>query len=81
MCSSICLTLLVKDLSHPSLSLSLSLRVLPVLSLSLPVSVSLCLSLSDLSDFILTSYFFFFSLWLLPGLNYFHLLLLYHIFC
>ena len=48
MCSSICLTLLVKDLSHPSLSLSLSLRVLPVLSLSLslPVSVSLCLSVS-----------------------------------
>ena len=62
---------------HPSLSLSLSL---PVLSLCLPVSVSPCLSLSVLSDFILTSYFFFISLWLVPGPNYFHLLLLYHIF-
>lgn len=52
MCSSICLTLLVKDLSHPSLSLSLSLRVLPVLSLSLSpclcLSMSVCLSLTSL---------------------------------
>ena len=54
-------------------------------SLSIPLSPCLSLSLSSLSlpvlsDFIFTSYFFFFSLWLLPGPNYFHLLLLYHIF-